>query len=455
MLRPSTPRPRCGRCAQGARDARRGERGAALLVVITSVAILTAVTVDLAYNTRVSLQAAANARDELRAYYLAKSGVAMSRLVLSFQQRLDGATSGVAAAAGAAGGAGGAAGGLAAALGGGAMKLRLWDLIPVDSSATSLFVGAGEAGPPPSLFERAVAKEGAAPPETGTRRAFGDAEGSFHATIADEERKINIAQFDALPATGLPTAQSARFTDLMKDPKWDFLFDEDDANGMRVQRRELIAALKDWEDENEMSSNYTGVLTKPFEDGFGDENGYYDRLTDRYKAKNAPYDSLDELYMVVGVSDAFMAAFGDKLTIYPDKNATINVNTDDPAQLMVNALLMSDPPGVPQPALVDPAFLQKLRMALALAKPLPFMSITPQQFASVLSGLGVKVQQLFQQNINRDLRSPFGDQSKTFEIRAVGVAGDITKRIAAVVTFDNRAEGLSQDAGRLLHWHEE
>ena len=74
------------------RGPRAQRRGAALLIAITSIAILTAVAVDLAYNTRVSLQLAANARDELRATYLAKSGVAMSRLVLHFQQRLDQAT---------------------------------------------------------------------------------------------------------------------------------------------------------------------------------------------------------------------------------------------------------------------------------------------------------------------------------------------------------------------------
>src|SRR5512141_1581241 len=71
------------------RRAPRSDRGAALLVVITAVAVVTAVAVDLAYNARVSLQAAANARDELRATYLAKSAVSMSRLLLHFQQQLD------------------------------------------------------------------------------------------------------------------------------------------------------------------------------------------------------------------------------------------------------------------------------------------------------------------------------------------------------------------------------
>src|SRR6266567_2444014 len=64
-------------------------RGAALLLVITSIAILTAISVDLAYESRVSLEAAAGARDELRATYMAKSAVGFSRLVLHFQQQLD------------------------------------------------------------------------------------------------------------------------------------------------------------------------------------------------------------------------------------------------------------------------------------------------------------------------------------------------------------------------------
>jgi general secretion pathway protein K len=278
-------------------------------------------------------------------------------------------------------------------------------------------------------------------------------EGSFQAQIQDEDREINIRQFDGIGA--FPAAQTLRLAQLIRDPSWDFLFDEDDANGMRVARRDLFGALKDWEDQDETSSSFTGDPLRPFENGFGDENGWYDRLPDRYKAKNSPYDSLDELFMVAGVSDAFMAAFGDRLTVYPDLASTINVNTDDPQQLLVNALLMSDPPGVPQPALAAPAFLQRLQSALALARPLPFMSITPQQFAGVLQALGVKVNPLYLQAVNTDQRSAFGDRSSTFRIRAVGTAGDVRKTIEAVVTFDRRAEGLSQDLGRLLHWREE
>ena len=72
-----------------ARDMARQERGAALLLVLLVVAVVTVLAMELAYDTRISLQIAANARDELRASYQARGAVALSRLVLHFQQRLD------------------------------------------------------------------------------------------------------------------------------------------------------------------------------------------------------------------------------------------------------------------------------------------------------------------------------------------------------------------------------
>ena len=432
------------------RGPRTRQRGAALLIAITSIAILTAVAVDLAYNTRVSLQMAANARDELRATYLAKSGVALSRLVLHFQQRLDlatGASTPAAANPAAANPAAAnpaAANPVAKALTGMSMRLalRLWELVPVDSSMVSLFLGGSDG--------RGGAPAAGEPP----RRAFGDVEGSFQATVEDEERKINLRQFTGFNYQQF--AQGMRLAQLVRDPRWDFLFDEDDANGFRVGRKELFGAIKDWEDEDETGDVFTGAPLKPFENGFGDENALYDRLADRYKAKNAPFDSLDELFMVAGVTDAFMAAFGDKLTVYPDPSATINVNTTDPQQLLVNALVMSDPQGVPQAALMDPAFLGKLQATLTLLRPLPFLSITPQQFAGALSALGLKIHPDFTQASTGGVKNPFGDRSTTFHIRATGTAGDVRKTLDAIVTFDSRrAEGLAQDQGRLLHWREE
>jgi general secretion pathway protein K len=394
------------------------------------VAVVTVLATELAYDTRVSLQIAANARDELRASYQARGAVALSRLVLHFQQRLD-------QAGGAAGqilagvqAAQGGAGALPGAASPGTFSFRLWDAIPVDDTVIGMLLGTGP---------RSAA--GAKPDET------------FQATIADEERKVNVSQMAGLSTVAGPQLQ--RFLLAVRDPQYDVLFDKEDEQGNRLTRRDVAVALRDWADEDSTTSVVGVNPMSPFEKGFGDENQYYDRGEDRYRAKNARFDSLDELYLVAGIGDAFMGAFGDQLTVYPDVNATINVNTTDPEQILVNALLMSAPPGVPQPPLLDPAFAQKLAMALRLARPLPFMTITVQQFATVLQALGVKLQPIYLQAQNTDTRSPFGNTSSTFTIRATGRAGNVEKTIDAVVTMDDRAGQLQSDLGRLLHWRED
>jgi general secretion pathway protein K len=408
-------------------DMARHERGAALLLVLLVVAVVTVLAMELAYDTRISLQIAANARDELRASYQARGAVALSRLVLHFQQRLDQA--GGAASQFLAGAAASAGGQATSAIPQGAFSFRLWDAIPVDSMAMGLLLGTKDA------------KARSAP------------DGSFHATIEDEERKVNVSQLAGLSTVS--GAQLQRFLIAVRDPRFDVLFDREDEVGNRLTRRDVAVALRDWVDEDATTSVIGLKPGAPFENGFGDENQYYDKGEDRYRAKNARFDSLDELYLVAGVGDAFMAAFGDHLTVYPDVNATTNINTSDPEQVLVNALLMSDPPGVPQPPLLDPAFPLKLDMALRLARPLPFMTITVQQFATVLQALGVKLQPIFLQAQNTDTRSPFGNTSSTFTIRATGKAGGVEKTIDAVVTMDDRAGQLQGDLGRLLHWRED
>jgi general secretion pathway protein K len=394
------------------------------------VAVVTVMATELAYDTRVSLQIAANARDELRASSQARAAVALSRLVLHFQQRLDqagGAAGQIMAGVQAAQGGSGA---LPAAASQGSFSFRLWDAIPVDDTTMALLLGTGP-----------------------TSSARGKADQGFQATIEDEERKVNVSQLAGLSTVAGPQLQ--RLLLAVRDPRYDVLFDKEDDLGNRLSRRDVAVALRDWADEDTTTSTLGLNPLAPFEKGFGDENQYYDRGEDRYRAKNARFDSLDELYMVAGIGDAFMGAFGDQLTVYPDVNATINVNTTDPEQILVNALLMSSPPGVPQPPLLDPAFAQKLSMALRLVRPLPFMTITVQQFASVLQALGVKLQPVYVQAQNTDTRSPFGNTSNTFTIRATGRAGGVERTIDAVVTMDDRAGQLQSDLGRLIHWRED
>jgi general secretion pathway protein K len=190
------------------------------------------------------------------------------------------------------------------------------------------------------------------------------------------------------------------------------------------------------------------------ESGFGDENSLYDRGEDRYRAKNARFDSLAELHLVAGVSDAFMAAFGARLTVYLSKNAKMNVNTLDPLELVRNALVMADPPG--QPLLADPSLPERLQKAVSDVTAGGIFAMSPLQFGQILEGFGISVSPIYLQQGNRDDRGAFDDRAEVFRIRARGAAGPVEKRIDAVVTIDQtQLRGQPDPLGRLLAWHEE
>jgi general secretion pathway protein K len=404
-----------------ATTSRPGERGAALLVVLVAVAVLTALAADLAYDTRVSLRIAANARDDLRATYLAKSGVALSRLVLSFQQELDGAIPRIPGQPS-------------------LPRPQIWRLVPVTSGlAAALFDGV--------------------PREEGAERVAA-APGAFEASVDDEGRKVNV-QFDA-GGTGALAAQVQALFQLVCDPRWDALFDRDDASGVRASRQDLLVHLRDWVDEDEVSSalvaGFPGgscaMITppNPFERGFGDENHPYDRGEDRYRAKNARMDSLAELHLVAGVSDLFMAAFGDALTVYLPRDAKWNVNETDPALLLVRAMIAADPPI--QPAFLDPELPARLH-GLVLERTFGgILSLSSSDFGQLVQLAGVTVN--MSPLAENSPQNPFTDRSFVFRIRAVGQAGDVRKKLEAVVRFEQTTQGQpGSTSGRLVHWREE
>jgi general secretion pathway protein K len=275
----------------------------------------------------------------------------------------------------------------------------------------------------------------------------------FSAVIDDEDRKVNV-QLDALATSGLLGGQLASFLALVADRRWDPLFEREDANGVKLSRTELVAALKDWVDDDSQQSAVTGLPDRPFENGFGDENYLYDRGPDRYKAKNARFDSLEELFMVAGFSDLHMAAFGERLTVYPARGSQMNVNADDAAELLRNARIMADPPL--QPIFSDPTFPDRLFEAVKLVRAGGLLTMSPQQFSGVLVSLGVGVHPDYATGKNIDRRGAFTDRSFVFRIRGQGSAGSVVKNIEAVVSFEPSQAGAdATDLGRTLHWREE
>ena len=419
------------------------ERGVALIMVVTTIAVLTAVAVDFQYNSSVDLQLAANARDELRAEYLARSAINMSRLLLRFQKQLDGQAQNLGPLMAQMGMPGGGAG----------LNIRLWDVVPIDCSLFTMVLGGmatsskDSKSDAPAFGDTGGVKFGGALPGKGEKGAvenFGDFEGCFHAELGDEEQKVNIAKLNNGAISGQAAMKQALL--LVANPKFDWIFEKSDANGVKMTAQETLIALHDWIDERDSQAtlNITGT-GDPFPDGFGDENRNYSRYPHRYKAKNAAFDSLDELYQVDGVTDKFMAAFRDRVTVYVDKNEKININTTDPIQQYVN--IASVAANENDPKLQNPLVIQSILQEISYAKMfMPFMGMSVMQFIGIVEKNGVIIKpEIKTAGANNAYVT---DKSKTFSIKATGSAGRVEKTITAVVRSN---EGL----GKVLYYREE
>ena len=438
-------------------------RGVALILVLTTIAILTSIGVDFSYGSRVSLRLAENSRDEVRAYYLARSAVNLSRLLLYFQRQID--LTGGAMARQLLGGAQpgqtapgatparttpGVAGGLevvgSAAAPANDLGIRLWEVLPIDSNAMTGLLGGGDAAAlgadrpePGQPRENAPMRR----PEEGLLHSFGAFEGSFKAKIEDENSRINLRALDGLGDK--PLAIYTQLSAMMGDPKYDFIFNEPDAQNDRVRREDVLVAMKDWIDIDENGSAIDpNSARNPFVNAFGDENSAYDRYQPRYKAKNAPFDSLEELFMVRGVNDRFMAAFGDRLTVWLDVNAKLNINTDDPQQMMTNILAAASNPA--DPKLRNPRLLETIVQEIKVKKMFSFFGLSVTDFVQILQANGVAVgpNLLFPTSPGNFL----GATSDTFRIVATGHVGRTDKRLIAVVRYDDQL-------GKLLYWKED
>ncbi|MFT3841900.1 MAG: type II secretion system protein GspK [Myxococcaceae bacterium] len=445
--------------------------------MLIGLALLALIANETRYNSVVELRLATNQRDEVRAYFLARSGIGLSRLMLRFQKQVDSIQipniGGILSSLGLGGSSPttpGAAPGAPGLPGGASQQpsslgIQLWKMAKIDCYMLQQMVPEDEEDPSKSgdSKDRPHAKSRSSSsssskkkldfdeenPELAAKQAnrkFGGFEGCFNTEFSDEEEKINLNKLDS-PSLSARVALTQLMATL-GDKKYEFLFDgEVDAKTHdKVTPQDVIIAMKDWIDEDETASavDTTGTAPEPFLKGFSDENMNYDKYDPRYKAKNSRFDSLDELYMVRGVNDRFMAAFKDKLTIYPDVNSNININTDDPVLLEVAIRSVTDPLH-PDPRLGDPIFVDALIKKIRAARLFSIFRMSAQDFVNVVQAAGLPVNPTLAANMaqNRFI----SDKTSTFRIKVTGEAGDVQKSITVVIRTD---DGL----GRLVYWRE-
>ncbi|MCC6750801.1 MAG: general secretion pathway protein GspK [Deltaproteobacteria bacterium] len=278
----------------------RREEGVALMAIVVVLAVMTASTADFAYNAKVDYTSAINARDELRAHYLARSSINLSQLLLRVQSRFIDP--------------------MREHLGG--MDLQVADYAPLLMQAFNNKEGAEMLG-------------GMLGIETAGIKGLGVELGSFDLEMESLDGKLNV-NCGGGANTGAPAVVrvAASLAAMMMPARYNRLFEEPDEKGQYADRMELLRAIIDWADQDMVLFGSTAA-----------EDYRYNAGKDPYEIKNQYFDSLEELRLVKGVDDDFMAAFGEELTVYGE--CRINVALAGPKLLTAAIIQFAASPNDP------------------------------------------------------------------------------------------------------------
>ncbi len=278
------------------------QRGVALLLALITITVLSAAVVEFAYTTRVNVNLSVNSADKLRSYYLARSSVNLSKLLLAFQYALQDESRQAGS---------GQSGDDMARLISTAMRRSNFQMYQYVDLLMKPFNSGKLESPVGGIDLKETGVEG-----------FGDIAGHFDVTIKPEEGKFDLNRF---ARDKVDEADIQELCAMTLDKTYDSIFEQKDKNGNTLDRATVISRIVNYIDTNTVGLQLTPQCT--VRSRSGDETRPYERLDNDVKPRNAKLTHLAELYQVPGVTEAFMNAFGDELTVYPVGRPNLNVAT--------------------------------------------------------------------------------------------------------------------------------
>lgn len=321
----------------------RNQRGVALLVLLSFVLTMSPMVMYLMDDSLKSHQIAVNTVSRLKSFYLARSAVNMSKLILYYNKAVQEKVA--------------ASGASAANVGG--LSEPLYRQIPLDTEMLrGLLEGAAStivSEEDESLFENedtidktetdglgsATTDEsqdeeselGGASEQLGGMNAFDKDkandflafDGNFRSTITEEYAKYSLNTISQIETTSLSYDIYKRLLlNLLMHADFKGFFEEQERDAEK-----LVHAIGDYIDSNSSVNEFE-------QHERGNESDDYSELD--YKAKNAKFLSLSELRMVPGMTDQIYLALEPYVTVYQTE-AAINVCLADPEILKQLILL--------------------------------------------------------------------------------------------------------------------
>ncbi|MCK9522165.1 MAG: type II secretion system protein GspK [Proteobacteria bacterium] len=427
-------------------DKKRLQRGMALLVVLITLTILSAMTVEFIETNEVYLAAAFQHRDGVQAEYLARSGVNLSRLLLSLQ---------------------------------GTPVLQSIGSYPfwkfADMLLDPFLVPIGDDGQPLDDDEqRGGLEREMANINFSTAEGLGLKEGqSFSVTIVDEESKFNL-NVGTLTQPARRDATLASLMTLVESPIYDELF-RHTPEGDSIEREDVIGEIFDWSDPDQDKLG-----------GAAGEENYYAHLTPSYRRKNAPFDSLQELFLLHGIGDDFWSAFVEPNPENPDSRVMtvwgtgkVNINTANSQVLLATLCQLAKDEATGQNPCLD--LTTQWNVMFLLQQFLTIRTFIPAEdvgsflnmisdpssdpmlaMMMAMSGEVALVGLPMSRQAKNEARTFLATQSEVFSIYAEGEVGNAVKRIHAVVHANPRDPDMLDPqkkimlaGGKVLYWRME
>lgn len=424
----------------------RKREGLALIIAMTAIAVLAVLLAEMHENTGTSFAVANTGRDALKAEMLARSSLDLTRMVIGRERQIRAVIAPL----------------YQMLVGRAPPQLPVWR---VANDLLQPFCNYDESG------------EGltAAGFDLGNIEGLGDTGGECEIVGMAENSKINVS--DPLLSDGIPAKKNLAMSmfSLMggyhAPSPYDALFERQDSEGQFNTRLDIVSDICDWWDYDETRTVFDPGATEVTESG--SEDDIYRRYRTPYYAKNAPFDSIEELRLVRGVTDDFWATFvqpdpdnilTERLTIYG--SGSLNPNEADPFAMIARVCSF-----IPEQTLcVDPLeaakFIQLVSTVRSIA-PLPFFS-TGGQFLNFIEGKGgprelypMLLSMLGADNalmfrpvtippaIRGRMDSSFITEAKIMTLRAVGRAGRAEVKIRAVLNIHDRWTPPPPNAGTM------
>lgn len=412
-------------------------RGVALLLVLSAIAMLTIAVVEFSTDTDIQMELAMNERDRLRAEYLAYSASNLMQLELQLEKTAKGLLANAPAA-------------MTQGLG----SAPLCQKFPMSSALLrGVFLGetdtegaAGakeeegkkkaEGGPTINMFQQQAAQE------------FLSFVGDFDGQCADLQSRINLNTFfdldpmqQAIAGVNAYDQQKLTIMTLLQLPAYKELTGDLKPDDLK----NAVRNLADWIDKNDQINELGGVVG-------GMETGLYPNESGpQHRVKNGKMLSPGEVFLVKGIADDWFGPLRDQFTVFGDNKVNVCL-ADGNVVLALIARYAATNQKFATVDLTKPEMQQKLSAAVAADCKVaqPQATKIAQDIDTILSGGNVAPQagqspqaqtpstpapqtpQSSAPSVASNFSQMITTESRWFELKSTGQVGDVVLHLTQV-----------------------